>query len=285
MAAGNYPSLGRMFVCSASPVLASAAKAVGQGSSTLGAARMPATGMANVVAWPELVIFDCDGVLVDSEILALDQTRKALAAAGIELTEAQALDRFLGRRLDTVLRIAEAEFGVRLPDGFSDRLNGDIIARFSKGLKGIAGVRRAVDGLAARVCVASSSGPERIRQSLALAGYEGLFGANIFSAAMVAHGKPRPDIFIHAAREMGVATGDCLVIEDSIAGLQAASGAGMEAFAFVGGSHFTGASDFGSLAQAGALLTFDDMTQLPALVASRAKARPALTLEPEARQA
>ena len=280
-----------MFVLSGGVVLASSANSAAASPLKEGEGRGSKTGMANVVAWPEVVIFDCDGVLVDSETIALDQTRKALAAAGLHLTEAQALDRFLGRRLDTVLQIAEDEFGVQLPTGFSDRLNGEIIARFNKGLKGVEGVRRAVEGLEARVCVASSSGLERIRQSLALAGYEGLFGANIFSASMVAHGKPRPDIFIHTAREMGVAANDCLVIEDSIAGLQAASGAGMEAFAFVGGSHFNGASDLGSLAQAGALLTFDDMTQLPALVAARqrqraeAKARPALTLEPEARQA
>ena len=246
--------------------------------------------MANVVAWPEVVIFDCDGVLVDSETIALDQTRKALAAAGLHLTGAQALDRFLGRRLDTVLQLAKAEFGVQLPADFSALLNSEIIARFGKELKGIGGVRQAVAGLKSRVCVASSSGPERIRQSLALAGYEGLFAPNIFSAAMVAHGKPRPDIFLHAAREMGVAADACLVIEDSVAGLQAASCAGMEAFAFVGGSHFIEASDLRALAGAGALLTFDDMAQLPTLVASRerqraeAKARPAQTLEPEARR-
>jgi HAD superfamily hydrolase (TIGR01509 family) len=291
MAAGNYSEIGRMFVFSADPVLALTVKAVAAGRSSIGAAQKSTTGVADVVAWPEVVIFDCDGVLVDSETIALDQTRKALAAAGLHLTEAQALDRFLGRRLDTVVHLAQAQLGVRLPDDFSDILTRDILARFEKELKGVAGVRQAVAGLPSRVCVASSSGPERIRQSLALAGYEGLFSPNIFSASMVAHGKPQPDIFLHAAREMGVAAGNCLVIEDSVAGLQAASGAGMEAFAFVGGSHFMHASNLRSLAEAGALLTFDDMAQLPALVAARErqrqepKARPAFEPEALAREA
>ena len=90
---------------------------------------------------------------------------------------------------------------------------------------------------------------------------------------MVPHGKPQPDIFLHAAREMGVSAGNCLVIEDSVAGLQAAAGAGMEAFAFVGGSHFVDASDLRPLAEAGALLTFDDMAQLPKLIAIRERQR------------
>jgi HAD superfamily hydrolase (TIGR01509 family) len=262
-----------MFVFSTDPVLASAAKAVAAGRSTHSAAQKPATGVANVVAWPEVVIFDCDGVLVDSERIALDLTRKALAAAGLRLTETEARNRFLGRRLDAVVHFAQAELGMQLPGDFSDLLTQEILARFETELKGVAGVRQAVAGLQSRVCVASSSAPERIRQSLLLVGYEGLFTPNIFSASMVAHGKPQPDIFLHAAREMGVAPGNCLVIEDSIAGLQAASGAGMEAFAFVGGSHFLHEADLRPLAEAGALLCFDDMAQLPALVASRQRER------------
>jgi HAD superfamily hydrolase (TIGR01509 family) len=254
-------------------VLALATNSGVPGLSTGAAAHNTATGMADVVAWPELVIFDCDGVLVDSEVIALRQTRRALSQAGLKLTDDEALRRFLGRRLDTVVQLAQVELGGQLPPEFPADLTRDILAHFENELKGISGVRQALAGLRMPVCVASSSPPERIRQSLVLTGYEALFAPNIFSASMVAEGKPQPDLFLHAAREMGVAPDRCLVIEDSVAGLLAAAGAGMEAFAFVGGSHFHAVSDFGPLVAAGAALTFDDMAQLPALIAQRQRQR------------
>jgi HAD superfamily hydrolase (TIGR01509 family) len=231
------------------------------------------SGMANVVAWPEVVIFDCDGVLVDSELIALGQTRRALRDAGLHLSHEQTVERFLGRRMDSIVQLAQAELGETLPREFPAHLTRDIVARFETELKGIEGVRQAVAGLRARICVASSSAPDRIRQSLALTGYGALFEPNIFSASMVARGKPHPDLFLLAAREMGVAPEQCLVIEDSIAGLQAACSAGMEAFAFVGGSHFQDRFDREPLVAAGAVLTFDDMAQLPALVEERQRRR------------
>ena len=229
--------------------------------------------MAGVVTWPEVVIFDCDGVLVDSEQISLGQTRRALGEAGLHLTEAQTFERFLGRRLDAIVQFAQAELGRQLPQAFPGDLTREILARFEHELKGIAGVRQALGGLEARVCVASSSAPERIRQSLALADYEALFAPNIFSASMVAEGKPQPDLFLYAARQMGVAAAQCLVVEDSVAGVLAAGSAGMEAFAFVGGSHFQRPADLEPLIAAGAILTFDDMAQLPALIARRERQR------------
>ena len=100
-------------------------------------------------------------------------------------------------------------------------------------------MRQAVEGLRARVCVASSSAHERLRLSLRVAGYEAMFAPNIFSAADVAQGKPSPDLFLFAARAMGVKPKDCLVIEDSVAGVVAARAAGMAVFGFVGASHFS----------------------------------------------
>ena len=141
---------------------------------------------------------------------------------------------------------------------------------FARELKGVEGVRQAVEGLRARVCVASSSGHERLRLSLRLAGYETLFAPNIFSAAEVAEGKPSPDLFLHAARAMGVEPKDCLVIEDSVAGVVAGRAAGMTVFGFVGASHFSPLDDGAHLTAAGAELIFDDMAQLPDLVAARA---------------
>ena len=117
-------------------------------------------------------------------------------------------------------------------------------------------MRQAVEGLRARVCVASSSAPERLRLALRVTGYEALFAPNIFSAADVAQGKPSPDLFLFAARAMGAAPKDCLVIEDSVAGVAAARAAGMTVFGFVGASHFSPADEGADLTAAGAELIF-----------------------------
>jgi HAD superfamily hydrolase (TIGR01509 family) len=220
--------------------------------------------------WPEVVIFDCDGVLVDSEVLALGVMRRRLSEAGLQLTDQETRERFLGRRLDSSLRGIEAELGAPLPEAFREDFSREILSAFARELKGVEGVRQAVGGLRARVCVASSSGPERIRLSLRVAGYETLFAPNIFSAAEVAEGKPSPDLFLHAARAMGVKPEDCLVIEDSVAGVVAACAAGMTVFGFVGASHFSPLDEGAHLTAAGAELLFDDMTRLPDLVAAHA---------------
>ena len=220
--------------------------------------------------WPELVIFDCDGVLVDSEVLALGLMRRRLGEAGLPLTDRETRERFLGRRLDSSLRGIETELGAQLPENFRDEFSREILSAFASELKGIKGVREAVEGLRARVCVASSSGHERLRLSLRAAGYETMFAPNIFSAADVAEGKPSPDLFLHAARAMGVEPKDCLVIEDSVAGVIAGRAAGMVVFGFVGASHFSPLDDGAHLTAAGAELLFDDMARLPDLVAARA---------------
>jgi len=219
--------------------------------------------------WPEVVIFDCDGVLVDSELIALGQMRRALGAAGLPITHDQAIDRFLGLSVDTIMQRAEADLAGALPEGFRNDLARDILARFAGELKGIEGVRQAVAGLGCRVCVASSSPPERIRLALSVAGYSGLFEPHIFSATMTPRGKPHPDLFLHAARQMGAAPHQCLVIEDSAPGVVAAVSAGMDVFGFVGGSHFSGDAPGERLKEAGASLIFDDMSQLPQIIALR----------------
>ncbi|MGH6798830.1 MAG: HAD-IA family hydrolase, partial [Roseiarcus sp.] len=220
--------------------------------------------------WPELVIFDCDGVLVDSEGIALAVTRRRLGEAGLRLTDEETRERFLGLRLDSVVRRVETELGAPLPKEFPSDLSREILATFAGELKGVDGVRQAVGGLRARVCVASSSAPERLRFALRVTGYETLFAPNIFSAAEVAEGKPSPDLFLFAARAMGAAPKDCLVIEDSVAGVAAARAAGMTVFGFVGASHFSRPDEGADLTAAGAELLFDDMARLPELVAERA---------------
>jgi D-ribulokinase len=219
--------------------------------------------------WPELVIFDCDGVLVDSEVIALGVMRRRLSEAGVRLTDQETRERFLGRRLDSSLHRVETELGGPLPENFRDEFSREILFAFGRELKGVEGVRQAIEGLRARACVASSSGHERLRLSLRVAGYETMFAPNIFSAADVAEGKPSPDLFLHAARVMGAAPKDCLVIEDSLAGVAAARAAGMAVFGFVGASHFSPLDDGAHLTAAGAELVFGDMAQLPDLVAAR----------------
>jgi HAD superfamily hydrolase (TIGR01509 family) len=218
--------------------------------------------------WPEIVIFDCDGVLVDSEAFGLEQTRKALGAVGLQLTAAETMDRFLGLRIDTILQKAEAEFSAALPIGFPTSRSQSIIASFERELKGIPGVQQAIAGMSARVCVASSSGWERIRRALSLVGYNTLFEPNIFSAVSVERGKPNPDLFPYAARQMGVRPAQCLVIEDSVAGVVGAAAADMIVYGFIGGSHFLESSLAIRLTDAGAETIFDEMTKLPGIVAA-----------------
>jgi D-ribulokinase len=219
--------------------------------------------------WPEVVIFDCDGVLVDSEVIALGVTRRRLSEAGLRLTDQETRERFLGLRLDSAMRRIETELGAPLPEEFPGDLSREILSTFARELKGVEGVRQAVGGLRARVCVASSSAPERLRFALRVTGYEALFAPNIFSAAEVAQGKPSPDLFLFAARAMSAAPKDCLVIEDSVAGVAAARAAGMTVFGFVGASHFSPLDEGADLTAAGAELLFDDMARLPDLVAAR----------------
>jgi HAD superfamily hydrolase (TIGR01509 family) len=221
------------------------------------------------MAWPEVVIFDCDGVLVDSEVIALAETRQALGEAGLHLTDEEMLDRFLGLSVEAIKRSAEQDLGGALPASFPSDLTRRILAGFESELKGVAGIREALAGLGARVCVASSSAPERIRRSLAAVGYESFFEPNIFSASAVKRGKPNPDLFLHAAREMNAAPEACLVIEDSVPGVQAATAAGMPVFGFIGGSHISGPAQGERLSTAGAALIFADMTELPNIIRDR----------------
>ncbi|WP_439652192.1 HAD family hydrolase [Neorhizobium galegae] len=184
-----------------------------------------------------LVIFDCDGVLVDSEPVSVRVLVDALRRKGVEMDAAEAYRRFLGRSLGTVTKTMREEFGIEADDTFLEDMRRDLYARFRAELQPIPGISDALDALSFRRCVASSSQPERIRLSLTLTGLIDKLEPNIFSAAMVKRGKPAPDLFLHAASEMGADPKDCIVIEDSPAGIEAGHSAGMSVFAFVGGSH------------------------------------------------
>ncbi|MCF3641423.1 HAD family hydrolase [Rhizobium sp. TRM95111] len=215
----------------------------------------------------ELVIFDCDGVLVDSEPISIAVLVAALQAAGVTMSEDEAHERFLGKSLKTMSEILHEDYGLAIDDRFLEEMRKRLYARFRTDLRPIEGIRDVIDRLAVPHCVASSSQPERIRLSLSVTGLIDCFEPNIFSASMVAHGKPAPDLFLHASACMGVAAEHCVVVEDSPAGIQAAKAAGMRVLAFAGGSHARGARHRDALASLDPDLLFDDMRDLLQFVA------------------
>ncbi|MEZ4278899.1 MAG: HAD family hydrolase [Myxococcota bacterium] len=211
----------------------------------------------------ELVIFDCDGVLVDSEAIACRVEAELLTAAGFPHAFEDVRRDYLGRSSDTILRMIEERFGRRLPDDMKARSQAVVLEAFERELRPIEGVEQAIAALAGPRCVASSSDPARIRRSLELTGLLAFFDPHLFSAAMVASGKPAPDLFLLAAREMGAEPEGCVVIEDSVPGVIAGRAAGMRVLGFHGGGH----CDPGHaqrLVDAGAHAVFDDMRALPA---------------------
>jgi len=210
-----------------------------------------------------LVIFDCDGVLVDSEPLALGLLVDSLDGIGIKIDLADAQRRFLGRSLTAVCEMIREDFGVSVPEDTLSHMRTELNDLFRRELKPIEGVAAMLGRLEPARCVASSSQPDRIRLSLRVTGLLDHFKPNIFSATMVKRGKPAPDLFLFAASRMGVAPEAVLVIEDSPAGIVAARRAGMHAFGFTGGSHAFGAEHGQGLRKAGAHLIFSSMGSLP----------------------
>ena len=214
---------------------------------------------------PELLIFDCDGVLIDSEVIACRADAECFAAIGVPMTAEDIRARYIGTSAAHMFADVEARFSCRLPADFADRIGLALEAAFAAELAAMPGIEAAIDALPGRRCVASSSGPERLRHALALVGLHERFAPHIFSASEVARGKPAPDLFLHAARRMQAAPARCLVVEDSIAGVAAAVAAGMPVLGFVGGAH-CGAEHGARLRAAGAARVFADMRALPGLV-------------------
>jgi HAD superfamily hydrolase (TIGR01509 family) len=184
-----------------------------------------------------LIIFDCDGVLVDSEIVSFEAEAELFGEIGIAFTAQDLLGRFLGMSSASMFAIIEREHGIKLPADFAEQAARRTLEAFDQRLKPIPGIAELLSGLPDRKCVASSSEPPRIRHSLALAGILYHFEPHIFSATQVKHGKPAPDLFLFAAESMGAAPARCLAIEDSVAGVTAARAAGMTVLGFTGGSH------------------------------------------------
>ena len=216
-----------------------------------------------------LIIFDCDGVLVDSEPIAMRVLLETLGAQGLAVDRATAYESFLGRSLTTVRNALRDAHQLELDDEALQAMRDRLFTAFRAELQPTPHVGDIVQRLHAshQVCVASSSQPERVRLSLRLTGLSELFAERIFSATEVAKGKPAPDLFLHAAAQCDIAPEDCLVIEDSPAGVAAARAAGMRVFAYQGGAHIAEGDLRASVEAAGPDRMFDDMRDLPALIA------------------
>jgi HAD superfamily hydrolase (TIGR01509 family) len=210
---------------------------------------------------PDGIIFDCDGVLVDSEPIANATLVQVLGEHGMELTVQDSMRLFLGRSWASILAIIEEHFGRPAPDAVTEEFRTRLTARLDRELTPVAGVPEALAALGDLPrCVASSGEPEKIRHSLTVTGLIGHFDdAHLFSATMVEHGKPAPDLFLHAARALGLDPSRAVVVEDALPGVQAGVAAGMRVLGYAP----DGTAD--ALREAGAEV-FADMRDLPRLL-------------------
>jgi HAD superfamily hydrolase (TIGR01509 family) len=208
----------------------------------------------------ELVIFDCDGVLIDSERLAVEVDVLALRELGWHLSEAEVIERFVGRSDRDTQAAIEAHLGRKLPPGWGERYEQLQREAFAAALAPVDGVLEALEEITLPSCVASSGTHEYLRYTLGLTGLYERFAGRIFSAEDVARGKPAPDLFLHAATRMAAAPAGCVVVEDSRSGVEAARAAGMRVVAFAGGLSPA------ALLRGPNTILFEDMRELPRLL-------------------
>ena len=210
-----------------------------------------------------VIVFDCDGVLVDSEVIVIEIEAELLTDGGFPITADEIAERYVGLSYPDMMRGLESRFGRPVPASLSRDLQEQALLAFEGRLRPVAGISELLTRHRSARCVASSSEPERITRSLELTGLDHHFDpAHLFSATMVPNGKPAPDLFLHAADALGAAPESCLVIEDSPSGVTAALAAGMDVVGFVGGGHAR-PSLGRRLAEAGAPLVVDRADRLP----------------------
>lgn len=185
----------------------------------------------------DLVIFDCDGVLIDSEIISARMLVAELSRLGLTIDLPYVERHFLGRSYPVVMETIRREFGLDLPPDFEAQYREALLAAFQQELKIVPHVREVLSGIGVPFCVATSSSPRRAEMSLALVGLTTLIGDRLFTSTLVARGKPAPDLFLYAAGKMGARADRTLVIEDSLTGIRAGLAAGMTVWRFIGGSH------------------------------------------------
>jgi HAD superfamily hydrolase (TIGR01509 family) len=208
----------------------------------------------------DLIIFDCDGVLVDSERITNAVLARMLGEVGLALTLNQMFERYMGRTMSDCVELIERELGRSLPQDFVERYNAESRAALAREVTPVRGITDVLAALSVPYCVASSGDPQKIRTTLSASGLLALFEGRCFSAAEVARGKPAPDIFVYAAQKMQARPERCVVVEDAPAGARAGVAAGM---LVLGYAELIGAP---RLEDAGAWRTFDDMRELPALL-------------------
>jgi HAD superfamily hydrolase (TIGR01509 family) len=209
----------------------------------------------------ELVIFDCDGVLVDSERLAVRVEAEYLAELGWPLSQAEIVERFMGRTAEYMDEAIQARLGSRLPVDWKDQFERRYRDAYAAELAPVDGIIEALDQLTVPACVASSRSHDKLRFTLGHTGLYERFEGRIFSGYEVANGKPAPDLFLHAAARMGAEPARCAVVEDSRYGVLAARAAGMRAFGYAGGLTPP------ELLEGEATRVFTDMRELPRLLA------------------
>lgn len=180
----------------------------------------------------ELVIFDCDGVLVDSDRISLRIQAERISALGLEMSYEDCVRDFLGLGMPATLRILAERLGRPLPEGWEAELDAAVRDGFRRELTPVSGIIEALEEIELPTCVASSGSHEKMHLTLGLTGLWDQFAGRIFSADEVQHGKPAPDLFRHAASRMSTLPERCIVVEDSPFGIAAAKAAGMTAFCF-----------------------------------------------------
>jgi HAD superfamily hydrolase (TIGR01509 family) len=211
----------------------------------------------------DLVIFDCDGVLVDSEPIANRIFTGMLAEVGLPMSEDEAMRTFIGHTLASCVAMIGERLGRPAPAGFAEDFQRRLVETFRSELRAVPGIEQVLDALdrdlAVPYCVASSGSHEKMRTSLGVTGLLPRVAGRIFSASDVERGKPFPDLFLHAARSLGADPGRCAVVEDTTLGARAGVAAGMRVFGFAA------ASDAAGLQALGATV-FRDMAELPDLL-------------------
>jgi HAD superfamily hydrolase (TIGR01509 family) len=179
------------------------------------------------------IIFDCDGVLVDSEAISSGVLTQMSNELGIEISHDEALENFTGKSLQFSLKYIETKYGQSLPEDFELQFRQQSFEQFALNLQPIDGIHELLNHLTVPFCVASSGPTEKIIRNLTTTNLIQHFEGNIFSSYDIQSWKPEPDIFLHAAKSMGFAVEECLVIEDSSTGIQAAQSGGFDVIGFI----------------------------------------------------
>lgn len=210
----------------------------------------------------DLVIFDLDGVLIDSEVLSCGCLAQMLTRHGVDIDLDEVIRRFLGRSFSVVAGYYAERTGTAMQPSFCEELRDLLLDRFRSGLRAMPHAQTLLDSLSNAYCLASSSDTDRLRASLAMTCLAPYFGGRVFNAAMVERGKPAPDLFLLAAASMGAEPSRTLVLEDSESGVIAGKAAGMTVWGFVGGSHYAGRDGRAMLLAAGADRIVESLAEL-----------------------